>query len=106
MIKEPTHCPAVFWSPDDKVGFIISKIGRKTYFPQFYYAIREQFGTGKKQFDDLADCVVILLQAQADHERNQATTDKEPAKPARGQQPTSDNELRITNYNILRNRER
>jgi len=31
-------------------------------------ANKEQFGTGKKCFDDLIDCRVTTLQAQADHE--------------------------------------
>ena len=34
----------------------------------FYYSDEEQFGTGRAEYDELAECVSLLLKLQADHE--------------------------------------
>ena len=36
---------------------------------QFFYSEATQYGTGKDSFDNLGDCVITLLQVQADHEQ-------------------------------------
>ncbi len=65
--SELTPCPTVFWQVGD-CNFVVFKVGERSYRCGFFYSIREQYGTGIDQFDDLSECVVILLQVQADHE--------------------------------------
>jgi len=64
-----TSCPTVFWA-ERGANFVICKIGAGRYHSQFFYSIREQYGTGRDVYDDLAECVTILLQVQSDHERD------------------------------------
>lgn len=66
-----TSCPTVFWSERD-ANFVVCKVGPSHYRCQFYYSPREQFGTGREVYDDLQQCVTVLLQVQADHERQTA----------------------------------
>jgi len=49
--------------------FVICKVGESRYRCQFFYSDQEQFGTGRDVYDNLAECVTILLQVQADHEQ-------------------------------------
>ncbi len=71
-----TPCPTVFWSERD-ANFAIFKVGENRYRCQFFYSRREQYGTGREVYDNLAECATVLLQVQADHERDQALqTDK------------------------------
>jgi hypothetical protein len=60
--------PAVFWS-ERRANFIVFKLGKDQYRPQFFYRGYEQFGTGRDLFHDIGDCVTAVLQVQADHER-------------------------------------
>lgn len=71
--RELTECPAIYWQQGD-CHFVIMKTGEQTYRTQFYYGNREQFGTGIREYEDLADCVVSLLRLQADHESNRTGT--------------------------------
>jgi len=41
---------------------------RRRYRCQFFYRGYQQYGTGVHEYDDLSECMVSLLQAQADHE--------------------------------------
>ena len=66
-VMELTHCPAMVWK-EQGAGFVISKVGDNRFRCQFFYSAREQYGTGKAEYDDLLDCVVTLLKLQADHE--------------------------------------
>ena len=65
--RELTECPALFWQVDD-ASFIIIKVGDRVYRSQFYYRGYQQYGTGFRDFDDIAECVVTLLQVHADRE--------------------------------------
>ncbi len=65
--RELTTCPVLFWQSDDDCHFVVFKIGDGRYRCQFYYQPYKQFGTGRADYDDLAECVVALLQAQADY---------------------------------------
>ena len=58
-------CPALYWK--EGAQFVICKVGDKRYRCQFFYSGREQYGTGREEYDDLAECVVTLLQLQAEH---------------------------------------
>jgi hypothetical protein len=63
-----TACPTVFWS-ERGCNFLIFKTGEDRYRSQFFYSDDEQFGTGRAEYDELAECVGLLLQLQADHEK-------------------------------------
>jgi len=65
--RETTECPAVFWQVDD-ANFVIIKVAERSYRSQFYYRGFQQYGTGKLEYDDLADCVTTMLQVHADKE--------------------------------------
>lgn len=66
-----TWCPTVYWEVDG-VSFVIFKIALQRYRCQFFYDEQEHYGTGIDEYDNIADCVTILLQVQADHETQQA----------------------------------
>ena len=63
-----SSCPVAYWAMGG-ANFVIFKIGEGEYRNQFYYRGRDQFGTGRDYYDNLSECVTILLQVQADHER-------------------------------------
>lgn len=73
--KELTECPALYWE-DNNCHFIITKAGEGCYRSQFFYRVHEQYGTGTDEFDNLAQCIVMTLQTQADHENEK----QKPAK--------------------------
>ena len=62
-----TTCPAVYWQAGE-ANFVIVKCGDARYRCQFFYRVHQQFGTGIEEYRDLTECVVTLLQVQADHE--------------------------------------
>lgn len=59
-------CPAVYWKVDD-ANFVIIKVAEGRYRAQFFYRVHQQYGTGVEEYTDLTECVVTLLQVQADH---------------------------------------
>ena len=65
----PTSCPAIFWIKGE-CNFVVIKTDERCYRCQFFYKsdLEQQLGTGIKEFDDIATCVVTLLQTQADYE--------------------------------------
>ncbi|MGD2083687.1 MAG: hypothetical protein PVF91_12025 [Chromatiales bacterium] len=65
--RELTACPVLYWSADG-CNFVVFKTGDRRYRAQFFYRGFQQYGTGVREYDDLTECVVSLLQAQADHE--------------------------------------
>jgi len=65
--RELTVCPALFWQVDE-TSFVVIKVGERAYRTQFYYKGFQQYGTGKSEFDDIADCITPLLQVHADKE--------------------------------------
>ncbi len=71
--RELTTCPALYWK-EQGCAFLIMKTAAQVFRCQFFYSVREQYGTGIEEFDDLGDCVLTLLRVQADHEsRRQGT---------------------------------
>lgn len=66
--RELTVCPALYWQFED-CHFLLIKTGPSRFHNQFFYSVREEYGTGKHDYDDIAECVIALLQAQADHAR-------------------------------------
>lgn len=65
--RELTICPAIYWEHEN-CHFIVFKAGDKRYRCQFFYRVHQQYGTNISEFDDLAECTVVLLQTQVDHE--------------------------------------
>jgi hypothetical protein len=63
-----TVCPTVFWS-ERGCNFVIIKSGEERYRCQFFYSDEEHYGTGRAEFEELAECVSLLLKLQADHEK-------------------------------------
>lgn len=63
-----TECPTLFWS-ERGADFVVCKVADSRYRCQFFYSDLEQFGTGRDVYDNLAECVTVLLQVQADHEQ-------------------------------------
>jgi hypothetical protein len=63
-----TVCPALYWRARE-TDFVIFKLGDLRYRCQFFYSELEQFGTGRAEYQDFSECVITLLQVQADHEK-------------------------------------
>ena len=65
--RELTECPALYWQVDD-CHFVLATKGRNRFHCQFFYSVRDQYGTGIPEYDDILECVTSLLRVQADHE--------------------------------------
>ncbi len=65
--KELTSCPVIVWI-EEGCNFVVFKTGDRKYRCQFFYRGYQQYGTGVHEYDDLTECIVSLLQTQADHE--------------------------------------
>lgn len=66
-----TPCPTLYWQ-ERGAGFVICKVAENRYRSMFFYSVHEQYGTGREEYDDLAECVTLLLRLQADHEKDRA----------------------------------
>ncbi len=64
--RELSNCPVACWQVDS-CNFVVFKAGDSTYRCQFFYRSYQQYGTGRHEYDDLAECMVDLLQTQADY---------------------------------------
>lgn len=64
---ELTEVPVLYWQ-ECGCQFVIFKVADNGYRNQFFYSVKEQFGTGREEYDDISDCVLTLLQVQADNE--------------------------------------
>ncbi|MBK1641341.1 hypothetical protein CKO12_05520 [Chromatium okenii] len=69
-----TTCPIFYWQAEDGCNFVIFKTGADTYRCQFFYQPYKQMGTGVRQYTELAECAVALLQAQANFIVDQRNT--------------------------------
>ncbi|MEW7977896.1 MAG: hypothetical protein AB2814_10885 [Candidatus Sedimenticola endophacoides] len=63
---ETSSCPVWYWQRGD-CHFVIFKTGDRNYRCQFFYRPYQQYGTGVYEYTDITECVVSLLQVQADH---------------------------------------
>jgi len=70
---ELVACPAAYWEADS-CHFVILKTGDNRYRCQFFYRIHQMYGTGVEEYDDLTECVVSLLQVQADHQATESNS--------------------------------
>ncbi len=73
-----TQCPVLFWTARD-CNFAILRVGADQFRSTYFYTPNEQFSTPQAIFTAVEDCVLAVLQAQADHERNLAMA--ESSKP-------------------------
>lgn len=69
--RELASCPVFYWTVDG-CHFVVFKTGDRKYRAQFFYKAYQQFSTGRREYDDLAECTVALLQAQADYAAQEA----------------------------------
>lgn len=72
--RELTLCPTLYWKERD-AAFVICKVGESRFRTQFFYSVRDQYGTGREEYDDLLECVTTVLRVQADHEQKRAGVD-------------------------------
>ncbi len=85
-----TWCPAVFWT-EKGANFVVFKIGPKRYRAVFYYHPNDQLGTGHDGHDELGDCVINVLQVQADYARRQRMTFEQHADGSNKPDTNSEN---------------
>ena len=75
LLLEPgaplTSCPTLYWA-ERGAHFVVCKVAGDRYCGRFFYTDAEQFGTGRKEYNDLGECVLSLLRVQSDHERERA----------------------------------
>ena len=64
---ELAEVPVLYWQ-ERGCHFVIFKVADNRYRNQYFYSVKDQFGTGREEYDDIGDCVLTLLQVQADHE--------------------------------------
>ncbi len=76
-IPELTECPIVYWEVD-KCHFIIARADKHHFICHFYYRLYQTYGTEKRRYDDLFDCVVSLLKSQAEYEEKERKQDSNP----------------------------
>ena len=69
--EQLTSCPSLFWE-ERGAAFVVTKVGEGRWRTMFFYPMEgtgEQFGAGRPEYDDLAECALAVLRAQADHEK-------------------------------------
>ena len=72
--RELALCPALYWK-EDGCAFVLSKTGPAAYRAMFFYSVKDRFGTGQEEYDNLGDCLITLLKVQEDaHARRAAET--------------------------------
>ncbi len=73
LSSELSSCPTLVWQdPERGANLVIFKVGERRYRCTFFYSVREQYGTGIDEYDDLTECTVTLLQVHADYEAKRA----------------------------------
>lgn len=75
--QQLTTCPALYWQVDE-AEFVVAKLAVDRYATQFFYESGEQFGTGRDDYTNLGDCVVTVLQVQADEAARRAGKQAQP----------------------------
>ncbi|HSD61222.1 MAG TPA: hypothetical protein VLC55_10260 [Burkholderiales bacterium] len=66
-----TLCPALQWNSRD-AGFVLFKLGAKSFRGIFYYEIHEQYDTGAQEYEEIGDCVSALLKLQEENAARRA----------------------------------
>jgi len=74
--SEMIPCPAAYWEHNN-CHFVVAKTAAERYRCFFFYLVHQMYGTGISEYDNLTECVVTLLQVQADqHAKEQAEAEK------------------------------
>ena len=63
--EQATAYPALVWE-DKSSTFVILKLGAFAYKSFFYFGMDKRFDTGVDEYNDLNECVDVLLKSQAD----------------------------------------
>jgi hypothetical protein len=63
-----TSCPALYWSARG-AHFVVVKLASERFRSQFFYRDDQHYWTGRPEYESLIDCMLDILRAQADHER-------------------------------------
>jgi hypothetical protein len=72
--RELAQCPALYWK-EDGCAFVVAKTGPAGYRAMFYYSVKDRFGTGAEEYDNLGDCIITLLKVQEEeHARRSQET--------------------------------
>ncbi len=87
--RELATVPCLFWAQRN-ANFVIFKTAKDRFRGQFFYRGFQQYGTGKTEYDELGQCVITLLQVQADHERKEQLEPTDPGPRAKETPDDSD----------------
>ncbi len=66
-----TACPTLFWQAQS-AAFALFKVAPRRYRGMFYYSVHDQYDTGGQEYDEIADCVSVLLKLQEEHAKERA----------------------------------
>jgi len=66
--RELTVCPALYWE-EDGCRFVVSKTGGNTFRSMFFWSVKDRFSTGREEYDNLGDCLVMTLKMQEEAAR-------------------------------------
>ncbi|HQU15261.1 MAG: hypothetical protein B7Z66_09070 [Chromatiales bacterium 21-64-14] len=75
--RDLVDCPTLYWN-ERGCHFVVFKTAPSRYRGQFFYRVRQTYGTGIEEYDDLGDCVLTLVRVQSDHERAQGQEKESP----------------------------
>ena len=67
-------CPGLHWEARG-AHFVATKAGEHRCCTRFFYGEKEQFGTGRREYPHLEECITPLLPLQSDHQRTRAGAD-------------------------------
>jgi len=62
--RELTLCPAIYWEDAERCRFVVSKTGVDKFRSMFFWSVKDRFSTGKEEYDNLGDCLVMTLKLQ------------------------------------------
>ena len=61
-----TPCPALYWQAQG-AGFALIKLAPSRYRGMFFYSVHDQYDLGDLDYDEIAECVSVLLKLQEEH---------------------------------------
>ena len=64
-LDERVECPAIFWS-DLNCNFVLIEMADDEFKGFFFYQPDEHFASTQQPYSDAANCVIAILQSQAD----------------------------------------
>jgi hypothetical protein len=66
-----TPCPALYWQAQG-AGFALFKLGPSRFRGMFFYSVHDQYDLGDREYDEIAECVSVLLKLQEEHAAHRA----------------------------------